>query len=282
MASRRRGFTLIELLVVIAIIAILAAILFPVFAQARQAARGASSQSNIKQISLGILMYTQDYDETFPLDASWGYGPITIGGNPYTQWSWDILPYIKNVQIFQDPLGVPQTRQPHSVWDVMFPQYGYNYTALSPYKGAFGTTPWIRTPNSMAAVSRPADLVMIAGKFSFTEIGALYWYGPGTMTTLAGAEPPDCSTSTAWCFAGWGISSNYTDLLKTDEKGAFTGGVTLRKAKNANVALVDGHAKFMQAGSLAVGTNWRQNIPEDQIVVTDKTRYMWWPSETGP
>src|SRR5258706_4037403 len=61
-AARRSGFTLIELLVVIAIIAILAAILFPVFAQAREAARKASCQSNLKQLTLGCLMYSADYD----------------------------------------------------------------------------------------------------------------------------------------------------------------------------------------------------------------------------
>jgi prepilin-type N-terminal cleavage/methylation domain-containing protein/prepilin-type processing-associated H-X9-DG protein len=62
----RSAFTLIELLVVIAIIAILAAILFPVFAQARAAARKAVCMSDEKQISLGILMYIQDYDERCP------------------------------------------------------------------------------------------------------------------------------------------------------------------------------------------------------------------------
>lgn len=80
---RRNGFTLIELLVVIAIIAILAAILFPVFARARENARRASCQSNMKQIGLAFLQYTQDYDESFPL-ATYGAGGVNqIGGWTY-------------------------------------------------------------------------------------------------------------------------------------------------------------------------------------------------------
>ncbi|WP_395141887.1 type II secretion system protein [Armatimonas sp.] len=63
----QKGFTLIELLVVIAIIAILAAILFPVFAQARDKARATACLSNTKQLSLGVMMYAQDYDETLPV-----------------------------------------------------------------------------------------------------------------------------------------------------------------------------------------------------------------------
>ncbi len=62
---RRHAFTLIELLVVIAIIAILAALLFPVFSQARAKARQATCMSNEKSFGLGILMYVQDFDETF-------------------------------------------------------------------------------------------------------------------------------------------------------------------------------------------------------------------------
>jgi prepilin-type N-terminal cleavage/methylation domain-containing protein len=62
-SRRRPGFTLIELLVVIAIIAILAAILFPVFAQARAKARQTACLSNQRQIGIGILAYSQDYDE---------------------------------------------------------------------------------------------------------------------------------------------------------------------------------------------------------------------------
>src|SRR5579862_9447937 len=62
----KKAFTLIELLVVIAIIAILAAILFPVFAQAKLAAKKAVSLSNQKQIGLGVILYTNDYDDMYP------------------------------------------------------------------------------------------------------------------------------------------------------------------------------------------------------------------------
>lgn len=109
----RKGFTLIELLVVIAIIAILAAILFPVFARARENARRSSCASNLKQIGLGIMQYTQDYDEKYPQfqDTSGGgagyAGPITIAGqqnNPF----YTSQPYVKSYQIFRCP-SAPDT-----------------------------------------------------------------------------------------------------------------------------------------------------------------------------
>ncbi len=108
----RNGFTLIELLVVIAIIAILAAILFPVFAQARAKARQTACLSNVKQIGLGMMMYTQDYDECYTVDAfnknsgPGGRNEPCARDNPAIRAEAKIEPYIKNSQIFGCPSSV--------------------------------------------------------------------------------------------------------------------------------------------------------------------------------
>ena len=94
-----RGFTLIELLVVIAIIAILAAILFPAFARARENARRTSCMSNLKQIGLGCMQYTQDYDETYPKAAL--TNAASAFGEDY--WYLTMQPYLKSQQLLVCP-----------------------------------------------------------------------------------------------------------------------------------------------------------------------------------
>lgn len=92
------GFTLIELLVVIAIISLLAAILFPVFARARENARRSACQSNLRQIGMGLMQYTQDYDEFLP--TSGADGSDTTAGRRDPKWMDKIFPYVKSEQLF--------------------------------------------------------------------------------------------------------------------------------------------------------------------------------------
>src|ERR1700722_13233861 len=94
--QRSKAFTLIELLVVIAIIAILAAILFPVFAQAKLAAKKTVDLSNVKQIDLGVFMYDNDYDDTYPF--CWGWN------TDWLPWQQQVDPYVKNQKIWLSPV----------------------------------------------------------------------------------------------------------------------------------------------------------------------------------
>lgn len=99
-SHRVSAFTLIELLVVIAIIAILAAILFPVFAQARDKARQASCLSNMKQIGTAMMMYVQDYDETYPSQDT------TLPGVIADVWQFAVASYISSPPPnWSDPTG---------------------------------------------------------------------------------------------------------------------------------------------------------------------------------
>ncbi|MCL5283332.1 MAG: DUF1559 domain-containing protein [Armatimonadetes bacterium] len=212
----RYAFTLIELLVVIAIIAILAAILFPVFAKAREMARKINCISNLKQLSLGMLMYMEDYDEVFlgnqnNIDSEWGdWYPYSVRGICFLEWPQFIYPYTKNNQIQHCPSSPPgwywwfspssadhiQTQFPLGV------SYFYKF-ALARGRGIYDVNGF-PIPLSLSEISFPAEDIMLGEFESWHNDPAL-----GIYNTVS----PD--------------QVQQTDL---------------------NIAFVDGHAKYVQGG----------------------------------
>jgi len=140
------GFTLIELLVVIAIIAILAAILFPVFGRARENARRSSCQSNLKQIGLGVIQYTQDYDEKFPIhnQGSFPQGFFVL-----------IQPYIKSTQLYQCPSDTYEAGTNPA--NDRYTDYAYNV--------AMGAESGVVRSLSIAAMTQPTLTVMVTDEY---------------------------------------------------------------------------------------------------------------------
>lgn len=70
-SERFRAFTIIELLVVISIISLLMSLLLPVLSRSRDAARDSQCLSNMRQLGIGLNMYSTDANNSIPLY----YGP---------------------------------------------------------------------------------------------------------------------------------------------------------------------------------------------------------------
>jgi len=182
------GFTLIELLVVIAIISILAAILFPVFARARSNARKSACMSNMKQLGLGLMQYTQDYDETLPGNelAFGGFGeplgwmqPYTPGNpNTYRNWAREIMPYVKSKQIYMGAESKPRSQDgaPGGTTKVAEPGANTNYLMNGVIESV-----------NLARIQTPADLVFLHEVRNFNRVAQVRPF------RVAGSSPPQAA-----------------------------------------------------------------------------------------
>ena len=105
--SRRhaRGFTLVELLVVIAIIGILVSLLLPAVQGAREAARRMTCTNNLKQLALGIHIYT-DSNPTLPISISPWQEAYNGPAENLTGKGWivSILPMMEQQALFDSAI----------------------------------------------------------------------------------------------------------------------------------------------------------------------------------
>ncbi len=268
MESRRKkqGFTLIELLVVIAIIAILAAILFPVFAKAREKARQISCLSNMKQLGLGFVQYTQDNDEKNPNGINWYYP----GGNG---WAGQIYAYVKSTQVYRCPDDSNGTNA--------YTSYGYNSNNTNPTGASVDSY-------TIAKYDSPAKTVLL-----FEVQGNNPATGAGNASTddLTGAGVLDTSGQGGNSAAGYGTQVGQGGTQIVSGAGAFSNPITLQMATGylrgvtsgdynryaaatgrhtdgSNFLMADDHAKWFRPSAVAAG---RSNTVNETDCLGDYT-----------
>ena len=237
--SVKKGFTLIELLVVIAIIAILAAILFPVFARARENARRASCQSNLKQIGLGIMQYTQDYDEKYPMlysvngvsGQTGSVAPNRFGATALQMWNGLIDPYVRSQQVYSCPSVGSTSRLVDVQGDGSgFPVVGTLSYCATRKNTAQSSDGLFVDPNygdgvpvSLAAVVSPSQ------KIAIWDVKNQYWFG----------QNPD------WVANPW-LPANATTF------GGQTCIFDPRHLETVNCLFIDGHVKARRQSSWTI------------------------------
>jgi prepilin-type N-terminal cleavage/methylation domain-containing protein/prepilin-type processing-associated H-X9-DG protein len=79
----RNGFSLVELLIVIGIIAALISILMPMLARARRSALQVQCMNNLRQLGIGVYVYTAQWKGALPWD---GYGEGDRPVRPVGYW----------------------------------------------------------------------------------------------------------------------------------------------------------------------------------------------------
>src|SRR5215471_2794543 len=136
-----QGFTMIELLVDIAIIAILAAMLLPALNRAKEKSQITKCLGNLHQIGLGLCIYTDDNNNTFPPRDNQQFNPaanpsvnyaLSLGGKDpapafYLQNNagWGVqkatdrllYPYVPNCEAFHCPADKGQNFEPGTLFN---------------------------------------------------------------------------------------------------------------------------------------------------------------------